>query len=133
MFEIYSLLVFILACYGGAVCICFSRLLLPLRLWLTYKTYHIDEEGKMTSAVLRSNPVFTLLSKLVHCPLCVGFWLGILFSVFLYSHCYHIASFSISWLRLTAANPFIYIFDGFLGSSSAWILHLLFRNRMEGA
>ena len=133
MFEIYALIIFLLACYGGAVGICFSRLLLPFRLWLTYKAYHLDEEGKLTSGVLRTNHVFTFLSKLVHCPLCVGFWLGIIFSVFIYSHCYHLASFSPAWSWEGAANPFIYIFDGFLGSAGAWILHLLLRNRMEGA
>lgn len=132
MFEIYTLIIFLLTCYGGAVGIAFSRLLLPLRLWLTYRSYTLNENNEIISAVHRTNPVFTFLSKLAHCPLCVGFWLGIIFGIFLFSPCYQISMYNTGWQN-SPLNLFIYIFDGFLGSAGAWIMHLLLRNRMEGA
>lgn len=133
MFEIYTLLVFILSCYGGANGIVFSRLLQPLRFFIAFKSYTLDDKGNLVTAVHRANPISKFLTKLINCPLCVGFWLGVIFGIFIYSPCYHIASFSTSWSWSSGLNPLVYIFDGFLGSASAWILHLLLRYRMEGA
>ena len=132
MFELYTLLVFILSCYGGANGIAFSRLLLPFRLWVNYSSYTINENGELVTAIHRTNPIFRFLNKLVHCPLCLGFWLGIIFNLLIFSP----IGLSYGFIH---AEPAIYnklailLFDGFLGSASAWIMHLLFRYRMEGA
>lgn len=132
MFEIYTLIIFILSCYGGANGIVFSRLLQPLRAWIAYKNYTLDDKGNITTAVLRSGKVAKFFTKLVNCPLCVGFWLGVIFGIFLFSPCYQISMFNTGWQN-SPLNIFVYLFDGFLGSASAWILHLLLRYRMEGA
>lgn len=132
MFELYALLVFILSCYGGANGIVFSRLMQPVRFWFAFKSYKLDEKGNLATAIHRSNPLFKFITKLINCPLCVGFWLGIIFNLLIFSP----IGLSYGFIH---AMPEIYnklaiiIFDGFLGSASAWIMHLLLRYRMEGA
>lgn len=132
MFEIYTLIIFILSCYGGANGIVFSRLLQPLRFFIAFKSYTLDEKGNLATAIHRTNFIAKFLTKLINCPLCVGFWLGVIFGIFLYSPCYQVSMFSTGWQN-SPFNIFVYLFDGFLGSASAWILHLLLRYRMEGA
>jgi len=132
MFEIYTLIIFILSCYGGANGIVYSRLMQPVRFWISFRSYNLDEQGNLISAVHRTNFIFKFLSKLVNCPLCVGFWLGVIFGIFLYSPCYQVSMYNTGWQN-SPLNIFVYLFDGFLGSASAWILHLLLRYRMEGA
>jgi hypothetical protein len=132
MFELYTLLIFILSCYGGANGIVYSRLLLPMRLWITYSFYKLDEKGNFMSGVQRTNPIAKFFSKLVYCPMCMGFWLGIFFNLFIFS------PIGLSYGFIHSMPAFynklaILLFDGFLGSASAWIMHLLLRYRMEGA
>ena len=132
MFELYTLLIFILSCYGGANGIVYSRLMLPFRLWITYSSYRLDEKGNFVSGVQRTNPIAKFLSKLVYCPMCTGFWLGIFFNLFIFSP----IGLSSSFIHSEPAfynKLAILLFDGFLGSASAWIMHLLLRYRMEGA
>jgi hypothetical protein len=98
------LLCFILACYGGANGIVYSALLSTPRAWLSSKS--------------------KFLEKLLSCPLCVGFWLGVLFSLAGIgpTEYYVIESYSLAFT----------IADGFVGSASAWILHLLLYEKMVG-
>ena len=132
MTELFLLIVFILSCYGGAIGISHSKLFQPVRYFLSYSTYNLDEQGKITYAVHRTNPIFKFLSKLASCTLCLGFWLGIVFSTFIISPCGLIKAYSPeSFTLMSKAVTLIY--DGFLGAASAFITHLLFRSRMEGA
>jgi hypothetical protein len=97
-------LTFVLACYGGANGIVYSQLLATPRAWISSKS--------------------NFLAKLVSCPLCVGFWLGVSFSLAGIGpmEYYTIAPWSI---------PMMFA-DGFAGSASAWILHLLLYDKMIG-
>lgn len=132
MLELYALFVFIISCYGFANIIVNSKLFQPFRFWLMYKFYNLDENGKIVSAGHRVNAVPVFLSKLVNCVMCVGFWAGILFSFSVFSPC----ELTIRYLEpdVSKLQKIIsLIFDGCLGSASAWITHLLMRNRTEGA
>lgn len=134
MLELYALFVFIISCYGFANIIVNSKLFQPLRFWLMYKTYHLDNSGKITSAVHRSNFVPAFLSKLVNCVMCVGFWAGVLFSLSVLSPCSLLPTIlTFDPISNTIQNTVCLIFDGCLGSASAWITHLLMRHRTEGA
>ena len=95
---------FALACYGGANGIVYSKLLERPRNWISSKS--------------------GLLEKLLSCPLCVGFWLGILFSL---------AGFGpFEYYTLAQHGVVMLLADGFVGSASAWILHLLLYDKMVG-
>jgi hypothetical protein len=127
MCDLVSLVIFLLSCYGGANGIVFSRLLQPIRLWIEFSERGYDPDGNFTGGKLRTFWVAKLLAKLINCPLCVGFWLGIIYSLGIYSPCSNTM-----WYPWTF-NPIALVFDGFLGSAAAWVMHLLLRNRMEGA
>jgi hypothetical protein len=127
MCDLVSLIIFLLSCYGGANGIVFSRLLQPVRLWIEFSKRDYNEQGDFTGGVLRTFWPAKFLAKLINCPLCVGFWLGIIYSVGIYSPCSNTM-----WYPWTF-SPVAMLFDGFLGSAGAWILHLLLRKRMEGA
>lgn len=126
MSDLVSLLVFFLSCYGGANGIVYSRLLLPFRLFIAYKTWKMDDNDRLTAAIARTSKFAKFMSKLIQCPLCVGFWLGIIYSLGIYSPC------SNTMFYPWGFNPVALIFDGFLGSASAWIMHLIFLKKMEG-
>ena len=124
--ELVSLIVFMLSIYGGANGIVFSRLLLPLRLRLAYKSYIIDEMDQITSAVRRTSKISSILVKLVQCPLGVGFWLGVFYSLAVYSPSQQGVDYREYGITCT-------LFDGFLGSAAAWIMHLLMQKRQDGS
>lgn len=81
-----ELLAWCLAVFGAANGIVSSNLLQNLRLWILNKNL--------------------FLGKLIHCPMCLGFWLG------------GIASF----LSYSPTNSVI--FDMFLGSCVSWVGYL---------
>jgi hypothetical protein len=127
MCDLVSLVVFLLSCYGGANGIVFSRLLQPLRLWIEFSERTYDPDGNFTGGKPRTSFLPKFLAKLINCPLCVGFWLGVIYSLGIYSPCANTMWYPWSF------NPIALVFDGFLGSAAAWIMHLLLRKRMEGA
>lgn len=95
---------FVLACYGGANGIVYSKLLEAPRNWISAKS--------------------SFLAKLLGCPLCVGFWLGVLFSL---------AGFGpFEYYTVIQHGPIMILADGFVGSASAWIIHLLMFDKMVG-
>jgi len=102
--DLGYMIAFILASYGGANGIVYSQLLSTPRNWISRKS--------------------AFLAKLVSCPLCVGFWLGILFSF---------AGFGpFGYYTAAQHGPIMLLADGFVGSASAWLIHLLMFDRMVG-
>jgi len=102
--DLGFLLTFILICYGGANGIVNSALLEKPRNWISKRS--------------------SFLAKLFSCPLCVGFWLGVSFSL---------AGLSlIHYYTLQPTSLASLLADGFAGSASAWILHLLLYDKMVG-
>ena len=121
------MIVFWFACYGAANGIAYSRLLYPLRIWISYSSYELDEYENVKSGQLRTGRIAKFFTKLVHCPLCLGFWLGILFSIFGLSIA---AQYVYSDLGISQKVCFT-LMDGFFGSAAAWITHLKMNNGFE--
>jgi len=126
MNDLVSLIIFFLSCYGGSNGIVYSRLLQPIRLWIIYSSWKMNDQDQLTLAVPRTSAFAKFMGKLIQCPLCVGFWLGIIYSLGIYSPCANTMWYPWSF------NFVALVFDGFLGSASAWIMHLIFLKRMEG-
>ena len=102
-----DLIIWILAVFGASNGIAFSALLMPFRNWIVYKKGWIILDNGNIQGVLRTNKIATFFSKLIHCPMCLGFWLGIIFSII--------------WKSPAGGN---YLIDGFVGSASSWIIYL---------
>tara|TARA_R110000868_G_scaffold13711_10_gene63633 strand:+ start:9310 stop:9672 length:363 start_codon:yes stop_codon:yes gene_type:complete len=119
MDRLVDFLVFWFSCYGGSNGIVFSRLLLPLRLWIQYSKYEFNHAGLIHNQVERTSRIFKFFSKLINCPLCMGFWLGVIMSLFVVN-------------PSGSSNPIGMLFNGFLGSAASWITHLLFADKMDG-
>lgn len=110
MYTLAELIAWILAVFGAANGIAFSALLEPIRFWLTWKKVEpytlIDSNGvEKTYSIKERNPKW--IGKLIRCPMCLGFWLGGVMSIFAFS-----------------PTRFL-LGDMFLGSAVAWIIYLL--------
>lgn len=117
MFELWMLIVWCLSVFGAANGVAVSGLLKTFREWLTYTDIQRDENGVLRQATLRK---FQLPGKLIHCPMCLGFWFGILWGITL---------FDISG-QIMATNFFqSLVLNGFLGSATSWLLYLWIQYR----
>lgn len=117
MFELWMLIVWCLSVFGAANGVAVSGLLKNFREWVTYTDIIRNDYGELTSATLRK---FNLFGKLVHCPMCLGFWFGILWGI---------ALFDISG-QILATNFFqSIVLNGFLGSATSWLLYLWIQYR----
>lgn len=90
------LVVFILAVYGAAAAITVLRAGAPLR-WLVKSSQE--------------------LSHFLHCPACVGFWIGCAASAFVYAGPALASSTSFNWLLV--------LVDGLVACGSCWIIHVV--------
>lgn len=117
MFEFWMLLVWCLSVFGAANGVAVSGLLKGFREWVTYKGIVRDEHGELREAFLRK---FSLPGKLVHCPMCLGFWFGILWGILL---------FDISGQVLATNFYQSIVINGFLGSATSWLLYVLIQYR----
>lgn len=102
-------LVWIFTIFGVANAFKLAALLEPFRQWLAYsKILKRDDKGNILEAVARKNQFFY---KLISCPMCISFWVGILMSIFVWSPTGYDTFFL-----------FRIIADGFLASISGWLL-----------
>jgi len=105
--NVLDFVIWSLAVFGATNGIAFSALLLPLRNWIVYeKGWVLLGDGNI-QGVPRTNDVAKFFSKLIHCPMCLGFWIGVIFSLI--------------WKSPSGGN---YIIDAFLGSAVAWVIYL---------
>lgn len=119
MNDLVTLFVWTVGIFGLINILVVSRLMLPLRVFLTYKggkIVRVSEFAEYVEGEPRKNLFF---SKLIQCPMCLGFWFGFLSGIFFYSPTEQIiyAVKSPHWLN--------YMFDGFIGSCLSWIMYLL--------
>lgn len=93
-----------------------AALLQPLREFLQFKEVHKrNEHGMPVEATARKNQFFY---KLITCPMCLGWWLGGLMGLLVWSP--------------TGSDVFIItrlISDAFLGSISSWLLYIFINDR----
>ena len=102
MDYLVSVLVLILACYGMTTIIVSSTIMEPVRNFI--------------SAVVPP------LGKLVNCTLCMGFWVGIFWSMFY-------------WNPFSKADGNIFLhalFAGCFGSATTWLIYLKMFPLMQG-
>ena len=117
MFELWMLLVWCLSVFGAANGVAVSGLFKVFREWITYTNIVRDETGELRQATLRK---FSLPGKLVHCPMCLGFWFGILWGILI---------FDISGQILATSLYQSIVINGFLGSATSWLLYLWIQYR----
>lgn len=116
-FFIWSLLVF-----SATNLVVVSKIFYKFRLWVTYKNLKLitDEKGTRYEGSMRK---FQFISGLVHCHMCLGFWVGILASMFVYSPATYILMGDFEYGNLFC--------DGLLGSITSWLFYLFINDRQS--
>jgi hypothetical protein len=111
MDYLIEFLVWSLAVFGATNIIVSSSILQPVRMFLMF-----SRDGRPRR--------FSLLGKLVTCIMCMGFWVGLLFSMAVWSpssnHVLAAVNYS-DWFRM--------LYDGCLGSCVSWLLYLLIKDK----
>jgi len=123
MNNLVEFLVWTLVIFGFANGISVSKLFEPFRKYLRFSKYEILEGGEVSYS-LRKNKLVKILADLVHCPMCLGFWVGAFVGVFLYSPS--------SNIFLVQYNFWCFLADAFLGSATSWLWYLAISNRQYG-
>jgi len=115
MADLINLLVWSLIVFSATNIVVVSKIFSKFRMWVTYKDLKLitDENGTRYEGSLRK---IQTISSLVHCPMCLGFWMGMLFSILLYSPSLYIL--------LGDSQIFNTFSDGLLGSIVSWLLYL---------
>lgn len=112
--TLIELIIWAIAIYGTANGIAFSTLLMPLRLYFQYSSWTQDPTGQITG-VKRTDKYMLKIASLLSCPMCIGFWAGVFFSLI--------------WKSPSGGN---YIVDAFAGSGTAWLIYLMTAFRQNG-
>jgi hypothetical protein len=124
MVDLITLFIWSIGVFSATNIIVVSKIFYGFRTWLTYKKLEPvkNENGVVTSYNAEARKIQTF-SNLVHCPMCLGFWMGILAGIFIFS-----PTFSI----LLGDNMFVnYFNDGLLGSMLCWVYYLIL-NKYQG-
>jgi len=124
MADLVNLLVWSLVVFSATNIVVVSKIFSKFRMWATYKDLKLvtDEKGTRYEGSLRK---FQTISALVHCHMCLGFWMGILFSFMLYSPSLYVL--------LGDSVIFNTFSDGLLGSIISWMLYLFLNDRQSKA
>lgn len=109
-------LTFCIAVFGATNIIVASALMKPIRDFITFKEMRKDDKGVLVGVTLRS-PV--LLGKLINCPMCLGFWIAIFFSVMVWSPASNVMGKSIAYNHVLGC-----LYDGCIGSITSWVAYL---------
>jgi len=104
--SLVDLIIWLITLYGTVNIIAFSAIMAPVRNWISYKDGKVDDKGRF-SGTLRTNFVSKFLTKLMYCPMCLGFWIAI--------------AISLMWKSPTNG---VYLLDAFCGSGASWIIYL---------
>jgi hypothetical protein len=118
MADLIILFIWSLIVFSATNIVAVSKIFYGFRTWLTYKTLKKvqDERGVRYEGELRKIQFF---SSLVHCPMCLGFWFGMLASIFVISPTNSL---------LLGDNEIANVFsDGLLGSILSWIYYLIIK------
>jgi hypothetical protein len=111
MDYLIEFLVWSLAVFGATNIIVSSSIFQPFRKFLLYNKQETPRK-------------FLLPGKLVTCVMCMGFWVGLLFSMTVWSpssnHVLAATNYS-DWFRM--------LYDGCLGSCVSWLLFLLIKEK----
>lgn len=112
--NLVEFIVWCVAIYGAVNGIAFSTLLTEFRLWWQFSSWKVTPEGSITG-VKRTNFFMLKMASFFSCPMCLGFWLGIITSLV--------------WKSPSGGN---YLIDAFAASGSAWLIYLATAFRASG-
>lgn len=117
MDDLINLFIWSIGVFSATNIIVVSKIFAGFRKWVTYKSIVKTGEGK--DARFTATPrKFMTISNLVHCPMCLGFWLGLLAGIFVYS--------PTTYILMSDSNDYINHFnDGLIGSMLCWIYYLI--------
>jgi len=116
MADLITLFIWSIGVFSATNIINVSKIFAGFRQWVTYKELIKIGEGKDTkyTAIPRK---FKTISNLVHCPMCLGFWIGLLSGIFIFS--------PTTVILMGDTNFINYFNDGLIGSMICWIYHLI--------
>lgn len=107
MDYLVNFIVWSLATFGAANIVVYSTIFKPVRTSLARVKF---------------------FGKLVNCILCMGFWVGVMWGVTVWSP----AEYFILKQQLPLQNLFDILFNGSLGSCVCWLIYLAIAGRMVG-
>ena len=117
MADLIMLFVWSLIVFSATNIVVVSKMFQGVRTWVSFKEVKTitDEEGNQKQVGIPRK--FRFFSNLVHCSMCLGFWFGVFFGIFVFS-----PTLSILLGDCTLVNHFS---DGLLGSIISWIYYLI--------
>ena len=119
MEYLVSVVVWMLAVYGSSLVVVMSSILKPFRDFISYSKITKRTDGTVESVVIRR---FSLPGKLIGCMMCFGWWSGAFWGYVFWDPFSKVDS--SLWLH--------FIFNGMVGSSVTWIIHLHLAPKMQG-
>lgn len=124
MNDLITLFIWSLGVFSATNIIVVSKIFYGIRNWATYKKLNPikNEAGEIVryEGILRK---YQTLSSLLHCPMCLGFWVGLLGGIFVFSPTQAI---------LLGDHEIInYFNDGLIGSILCWVYYLII-NKYQG-
>jgi hypothetical protein len=124
MSDLITLFIWSLLVFSATNIVAVSKIFYGFRTWVTYKklTKIEDSRGVRYEGEPRKVQFF---SSLVHCPMCLGFWFGLLAGIFVFS--------PTSSLLLGDFEVINYFTDGLLGSILSWIYYLIIKKHQTNA
>lgn len=126
MDDLITVFIWSLIVFSATNIVAVSKIFYGLRTWLTYKklTKIEDSRGVRYEGEPRKIQFF---SSLVHCPMCLGFWFGLLAGLFIYSPTEDI----LMWRPITEYTSILA--DGLLGSILSWVYYLIIKKYQMNA
>lgn len=117
MSDIVILFVWSLIVFSATNIIVVSKMFQGLRTWLSFKEVKtiVDDQGNPQQVGIPRKVRF--FSNLVHCSMCLGFWFGVFFGIFVFSPTQSILLGDIDFIN--------YFSDGLIGSILCWIYYLI--------
>jgi len=125
MSDLVTLFLWTAGIFGLINILVVSRLMLPLRVFLTYKGGKIVRADEFTEYIEGTPRKYLFLSKLIQCPMCLGFWFGLFSGFYFYSPTEQVI------YAVKSPHYVNYVFDGFIGSCLSWIMYLMIESKQR--
>jgi hypothetical protein len=125
MSDLITLLIWSIPVFSAANIVVVSKIFYNFRLWATYSKLEKIENEDGSVRYEGTPRKFLTLSNLVHCHMCLGFWVGVFFGIFVFSPTQSIL--------LGDYELVNYFSDGLMGSIFCWVYYLAIKNHQGGS